>query len=112
MVSTTKLGSKGRTPVARRSVGANLVFGWPVRLAPGRFPKWFVCEIQYFNEEQDEAGTKRSRTSVAKEKRLEAAGVTFHHSVYVILLDPAVLRHPSILRLNPNREPAKPCVWA
>jgi hypothetical protein len=28
----------------------------------------------------------------------------------VILLDPAVLRHPSILRLNPNRNPAKPCV--
>ena len=55
--------------------------------------------------------TKRSRTSVANGKRLAAAGETFHHSVYVILLDPAVLRHPSILRLNPNREPAKPCVY-
>ena len=31
--------------------------------------------------------------------------------VYVILLDPSVLRHPSILRLNPNREPTKPCVY-
>jgi hypothetical protein len=49
--------------------------------------------------------TKRSRTSVANGKRLAAAGETFHHSVYVILLDPAVLRHPS------NREPAKPCVY-
>jgi hypothetical protein len=29
----------------------------------------------------------------------------------VILLDPSVLRHPSILRLNPNRDPAKPCVY-
>lgn len=34
-----------------------------------------------------------------------------HHSVYVILLDPGVLRFPSITRLNPNRDPAKPCVY-
>jgi hypothetical protein len=26
-------------------------------------------------------------------------------------LDPAVLRHRSILRLNPKRDPAKPCVY-
>jgi hypothetical protein len=44
-------------------------------------------------------------------KREEASGKTFHHSVYVILLDPAVLQHPSILRLNPNRDPAKPSVY-
>ena len=55
--------------------------------------------------------TKRGRISVANGKRLESADDTFHHSVYVILLDAAVLRHPSILRLNPNREPAKPCVY-
>jgi hypothetical protein len=48
---------------------------------------------------------------VANGKQSAAAGETFHHSVYVILLDPAVLRHPSILRLNPNREPTKPCVY-
>jgi hypothetical protein len=36
---------------------------------------------------------------------------TFHHSVYVILLDDAVLKHRSILRLNPNRDPAKPSVY-
>ena len=36
---------------------------------------------------------------------------TFHHNVYVILLDPAVLRHPSIMRLNPKRNPAKPCLY-
>ena len=35
----------------------------------------------------------------------------FHHSVYVILLDPAALRHRSIMHLNPNRHPAKPCVY-
>src|SRR5260370_501471 len=53
-------------------------------------------------------GTKRSRTSGANGKQLAATDETFHHSVYVILLDPSVLRHPSILRLNPNLEPTKP----
>src|ERR1700756_184960 len=53
----------------------------------------------------------RSRNSVVDQKRKEAPEKTFHHSVYVILLDPAMLRHSSILRLNPNRDPAKPCVY-
>ncbi len=35
----------------------------------------------------------------------------FHHNVYVILLDPAVLRHRSILRLNPRRDARKPSVY-
>jgi hypothetical protein len=35
----------------------------------------------------------------------------FHHNVYVILLKDAVARHPSILRLNPRRNPLKPCVY-
>jgi hypothetical protein len=35
----------------------------------------------------------------------------YHHSVYVILLDPAALKHPSILRLNPQRDPSMPCVY-
>ena len=35
----------------------------------------------------------------------------YHHSVYVILLDPAVALHPSVLRLNRRRDPAKPCVY-
>lgn len=48
---------------------------------------------------------------MAKGKPLKAATETFHHSVYVILLDPAVLQHPSIRRQNPNRDPAKPCVY-
>jgi hypothetical protein len=33
------------------------------------------------------------------------------HNVYVILLDPKVAFHPSILRLNPKRDPVKPCVY-
>ena len=59
-------------------------------------------------------GPKQNRNSLVNlvnSKPKEALGKSFHHSVYVILLDPAVLRHPSILRLNPNRDPAKPCVY-
>ena len=37
--------------------------------------------------------------------------VPFHHNVYVILLDPKVAEHPSVLRLNPKRNPSKPCVY-
>jgi hypothetical protein len=35
----------------------------------------------------------------------------FHHSVYVVLLDNAVAKHPPILRANPRRDPLKPCVY-
>jgi hypothetical protein len=35
----------------------------------------------------------------------------FHHNVYVVLLSDAVAKHPSILRLNPKRDPLKPCVY-
>ena len=35
----------------------------------------------------------------------------FHHSVYVILLSPDALRHPSVLRSNPKRDPNKPCIY-
>lgn len=36
---------------------------------------------------------------------------TFHHNVYVTLLDNAVAKHPSILRQNPRRQPLKACVY-
>ena len=36
---------------------------------------------------------------------------TFHHNVYVVLLRDAVAKHPSILRLNPKRDPLKACVY-
>jgi len=35
----------------------------------------------------------------------------FHHNVYVILLKDAVAKHSSILRVNPRRDPLKPCVY-
>src|SRR5205807_3543475 len=35
----------------------------------------------------------------------------FHHNVYVVLLSDAVAKHGSILRLNPKRDPLKPCVY-
>jgi hypothetical protein len=41
----------------------------------------------------------------------DATAEKFHHSVYVILLDPKAARHPTILRINPKRDPAKPCVY-
>jgi hypothetical protein len=46
----------------------------------------------------------RKRTDLQKEPR-------FHHNVYVVLLRDAVAKHPSILRLNPKRDPLKPCVY-
>jgi hypothetical protein len=45
-----------------------------------------------------------------RKKRLPAEK-EFHHSVYVILLDAAVLKEASVLRLNPKRDPSKPCVY-
>jgi len=41
----------------------------------------------------------------------EVAKDQFHHHVYVILLDPQVAKHPTILRMNPKRDPAKQCVY-
>jgi hypothetical protein len=55
----------------------------------------------------------RSRRSPDREgeKRVQTKHLKFHHSVYVVLLDDAVAKHPSILRLNPKRDPLKPCVY-
>ena len=36
---------------------------------------------------------------------------SFHHNVYVVLLSDDVVKHPSVLRLNPQRDPIKPCVY-
>jgi hypothetical protein len=51
-----------------------------------------------------QVGLKTKQTRRLKEQ-------TFHHSVYVVLLDDAVARHPSVLRINPSRDPLKPCVY-
>ena len=56
-------------------------------------------------------GAKHSRKFVVKRNRKAAPDEILHHSVYVILLDPSVLQHASILCLNPNRDPAKPCAY-
>ena len=34
-----------------------------------------------------------------------------HHNVYVVLLDPGALRDPRLRKQNPNRDPAKPCIY-
>jgi hypothetical protein len=34
-----------------------------------------------------------------------------HYSVYVVLLDKAALKDRAVLRLNPDRNPKKPCVY-
>jgi hypothetical protein len=34
-----------------------------------------------------------------------------HHSVYVVLLDPGVANIRAVRAANPNRDPAKPCVY-
>jgi hypothetical protein len=40
-----------------------------------------------------------------KARRLKRAALReFHHNVYVILLSPAVAKHPSILKANPARD--------
>src|SRR5947199_228647 len=44
-------------------------------------------------------------------RKATAAAPAFHHNVYVVLLDDAVAKHPSVLRVNPKRNPAKPCVY-
>ena len=35
----------------------------------------------------------------------------FHHHVYVVLLSNEAIKHPSILRNNPKRDPRKPCLY-
>ena len=44
-------------------------------------------------------------------RKVKSAADKYHHSVYVILLDDAVRRQRGIGRLNPRRDPFKPCVY-
>ncbi|MDX1953766.1 MAG: hypothetical protein SFY81_16470 [Verrucomicrobiota bacterium] len=45
-------------------------------------------------------------------RQLRQAGEAgHHHHVYVVLLDSAVARHKSVLKLNPLRSPRQPCVY-
>jgi hypothetical protein len=65
----------------------------------------------FFNGNHMWRRAKRTRNSLVNRNRKAAPGEPFHHSVYVILLDSAVVQHPSILHLNPSRDPGKPCVY-
>src|SRR6266550_8961957 len=40
-----------------------------------------------------------------------AAQSSFHHHVYVVLLDSKAGEDKRVLKANPNRDPAKPCVY-
>lgn len=40
-----------------------------------------------------------------------AADNSFHHYVYVVLLDHTAAKDPLVVRGNPNVDPAKPCVY-
>ncbi|HZQ75091.1 MAG TPA: hypothetical protein VFB08_19415 [Burkholderiales bacterium] len=44
-------------------------------------------------------------------RRTGVSGSRFHHSVYVIELDPAVLNIRRFRDANPNRDMMKPCVY-
>ena len=47
-----------------------------------------------------------------KARRLKRAALReFHHHVYVVLLSSDVIKHPSVLRANPDRDPKKPCLY-
>jgi hypothetical protein len=45
-------------------------------------------------------------------RRLKCASpARFHHHVYVVLLDGRAAKELALRRANPNRNPAKPCVY-
>jgi hypothetical protein len=52
-----------------------------------------------------------SASELKRKKPTRQKEQDFHHNVYVVLLRAAVAKHPSILRLNPKRDPLKPCVY-
>lgn len=44
-------------------------------------------------------------------RKFSAAPAKDHHNVYVVLLDSKVGKIRKVQALNPNRDPAKPCVY-
>ena len=52
-----------------------------------------------------------ARLRYRRTSTLEKTGPEFHHNVYVILLNAKAVRHSTILRMDPKRDPAKPCVY-
>ena len=51
------------------------------------------------------------RTRRRRKPTKKTVSETYHHSVYVILLDDVIRKHRWIARLNPDRDPVKPCVY-
>jgi hypothetical protein len=81
-----------RLSISRASVRSDVIFAQ-------RGAKLGICHHHLFL-----CRLKRKTGRLQKEQ-------TFHHSVYVILLRGTVAKHLSILRLNPKRDPLKPCVY-
>src|SRR5437764_11240171 len=46
-----------------------------------------------------------------RKRRFRSGARQFHHSVYVVLLSNRALKEVSMLRLNPKRDPLKPCLY-
>ena len=44
-------------------------------------------------------------------RRSKASTPEHHHNVYVILLHEKAAQHRSVLKMNPKRDPAKPCLY-
>ena len=51
------------------------------------------------------------RRRTLKQLRSRRQPEPYHHSVYVVLLDPAVGKVRKIRAANPKRDPKKPCVY-
>jgi len=47
----------------------------------------------------------------AKERKQNPAKAAWHHNVYVIELDPKVLKDKKFRAVNPQHDPAKPCLY-
>ena len=46
-----------------------------------------------------------------RKRSCKPSELSHHHHVYVVLLDAAALKLRAVLRANPNRDPARPCVY-
>src|ERR1043166_540848 len=80
--------------------------GQPWRSATKPFTRNWI-----WRERPNERRPRMARLRYKREIAPEKANTEFHHNVYVILLDAKAARHRSVLRTNPKRDPAKPCVY-
>src|SRR5436190_5824881 len=71
----------------------------------------FICSGEGDSAASDDAGVSLLIPVMKRKKPARQKEEDFHHNVYVVLLNDVVAKHPSILRLNPKRDPLKPCVY-